>query len=90
MWTENITKLTFKEFLSKKGINRPQIKSVSPRTIANIIEGDHGWAKHNKNYRWRLPYFPTESTISKLSLELEITYTQLETLIKNQFKSNKK
>jgi len=86
---KNRIKITFKEFLKKKGIKIYQIQSVSTRTVNNILKSEHSW-KYNKNYRWKLPYFPTERTISLLCLELDITYHDLEQLIQNQYKSNKK
>lgn len=87
---KNRTKLTLREFLKKNDIKIYQIQSISTRTVNNILKWCHSWAKHNKDYRWNLPYFPTESTISKLCLELGITYYDLEVLIINQHKSNKK
>ena len=90
MTVKNIAKLTLREFLTEKNIKQHETKEISTRTIKNILKGDHYWASCNKNYRWSLPYFPTEKTISKLSLELGITYEELKTLIKNQHKYNKK
>jgi len=89
MPVKNITKLSLKEFLKKKDIKLNQIQSISVRTMNHILKWGYEW-KHNKDYRWNLPYFPTESTVSKLSLELDITYEELVKLIENQFKSNKK
>ena len=86
---KSIAKQTLREFLKEKGIFLHQIKSVSTKTMKNISRWKNDW-QHNKNYRWQKEYFPTERTISKLSLELDITYEQLVTLIKNQFKFNKK
>ena len=79
---------TLKEFLKEKGIMQHNIKSIGIRTLKYILKGKHDW-QSNDNYRWRLPYFPTERTLSKLCLELEISYIDLVKLIENQHKSNK-
>jgi len=90
MILKNIKKITLKEFLKKKDIKLNWLKNTNYTTLRNILRWKHDWAKYNINYRGKLPYFPTERTMSKLSLELEITYQDLEILIKNQYKSNKK
>lgn len=88
--------MTLEKFFKKQKINISQyrhlnnIKSVSYKTILNILSWKHDWEKYNKKYRWKLPYFPTERTISKLSIELWITYVELENMIRNQHKNNKK
>ncbi len=88
--TKNIKNITLKDFLKKKDINLNWIKCRGYTTIRNIIRGYHDWAKYNKDYRWKNPYFPSETTLSLLSLELEITYIELVILIENQYKVNKK
>lgn len=85
----NISKMTLTDFFNFYNIKLNSMESVGYTTIRNIIRGHHD-GKYNKNYRAKLPYFPTERTLSKLSLELGITYMELVRLIENQYKINKK
>ena len=88
MSVKNTIKVTFKEYLIVRGIKYKDIKKVSYITLRNIIRWYHDW-KYNENYKWRLPYYPTQKTINKLSEELNINYEKLDNLIKNQHRKIK-
>ncbi len=89
MSAKNTTKITFKEYLIVKGIKYKDIKKVGYTTLRNIVRWYHDW-KYNDNYKWRLPYYPTERTIVNLSKELGITFEKLDKLIQNQYIKNKR
>lgn len=82
-------KLTLKQYLKENNIKYKDIKSISYTTLRNVIRWHHDW-QYNERYKGRLPYFPTVNTIISLSWELNLSYVDLEKLIINQHKSNKK
>ena len=86
MTKKSIKKLTLRQFLKMKGIKLYQIEKVCEKTMNNILRGSCT-TKFDKDYRWRWSYFPREDTLSKLSLELKITYEELVRLIENQYKN---
>lgn len=82
--------LTLREFLRKKGIKLKKIESIGYTTLRNIIRWGHDWLRYNDKYKWRLPYYPTDKTVEKLSWELGITKEETHQLINKQYIANKK
>lgn len=86
----DISKLTLKQYFGLYDIKYRQIVWVANNTIWNIMRAVHSGHRYNKNYKGKAPYYPTESTIIQIAKSLNLSFEDVNELIKNQFKSVRK